>query len=116
LLSLCRWGLVFTIGASIFSICLSTLFLSKWRFQTGKSLGTDVPDVPSDCDVKEVEIPFKKVNVTFSDVHYVVKASTSDEQLELLRGVTGYIEGGMMTALMGSRYGKKVAFGLRRCN
>ena len=50
------------------------------------------------------------MNLTFSDMHYVVKASTSDEHLELLKGVTGYVEGGKMTALMGSRYVVNVTF------
>jgi ABC-type multidrug transport system ATPase subunit len=66
-------------------------------------LGTDIPDVPEEADVADVEIPFQKVNLTFKDIHYHVKASTSDEQLELLKGIDGSIEAGKMTALMGSR-------------
>lgn len=91
-------------GASLLSVVLCTFFLSKWRFETGKSLGTDIPDVPEEVDVADVEIPFQKVNLTFKDIHYYVKASTSDEQLELLKGIDGSIEAGKMTALMGSRY------------
>lgn len=40
--------------------------------------------------------------LTFKDVHYTVKASTSNDKLELLKGVTGYFASGKMTALMGS--------------
>lgn len=55
-----------------------------------------------DVDVSTVEIPFQKVNLTFKDIHYTVTASTSNEKLELLKGVDGFIEAGKMTALMGS--------------
>lgn len=95
--------MLFAVGASILSLGLSTYFLSYWRFETGKSLGTDIPDMPGDYDEDEIEIPFQRVNLTFKDIHYYVKASTSDEELELLKGIDGTIESGKMTALMGSR-------------
>ena len=40
--------------------------------------------------------------MTFKDIHYTVKASTSKDKLELLKGVSGYFASGKMTALMGS--------------
>ena len=40
--------------------------------------------------------------MTFKGIRYTVKASTSDEDIELLKGVDGVIESGKMTALMGS--------------
>jgi hypothetical protein len=98
-----RWGFLFAVAASVLSVILSTLFLAYWRFQTGKSLGTDIPDAPLEYVAKAVEIPYQKVNLAFTDIHYFVKASTTDEELELLKGVTGYVEAGKMTALMGSR-------------
>lgn len=55
-----------------------------------------------DVDASEAEIPFQKVNLTFKDMHYTVTASTSNEKLELLKGIDGFIEAGKMTALMGS--------------
>jgi hypothetical protein len=64
---------------------------------------TDVPDIPEDYKVEEIELPFQRANLTFKDVRYTVKASTSDEILELLKGVDGFVEAGKMTALMGSR-------------
>jgi hypothetical protein len=49
-----------------------------------------------------VEIPFQKVNLTFTDIHYTVRSSITNEDLELLKGVDGFVEAGKMTALMGS--------------
>lgn len=69
----------------MFSVIGSSIFLAILRFETGKSLGTDIPDVPEEVDVEEVEIPFQKVNLTMKDMHYYVKASTSNEELELLK-------------------------------
>jgi ABC-type transport system involved in cytochrome bd biosynthesis fused ATPase/permease subunit len=81
---------------------LSTYFLTFWRFETGKGLGTNIPDEPHEYDSEPVKIPYHKVNLTFKDIHYTVKASTSDDFLELLKGIDGYVASGKMTALMGS--------------
>lgn len=43
--------------------------------------------------------------LTFKDVNYVVTASTSNEKLHLLKGISGYFAAGKMTALMGSSGG-----------
>jgi hypothetical protein len=73
-----RWGFLFAVAASVLSVLLlSTLFLAYWRFQTGKSLGTDIPDAPLEYVAKAVEIPYQKVNLAFTDIHYFVKASTT---------------------------------------
>jgi hypothetical protein len=98
------WGILFTLLWAIISILASTYFLSTIRFTTGGTLVTD----KGDDDVEEIDetdmvaIPFKKVDLTFKDIHYTVKASTSDEKLELLRGIDGVVEAGRMSALMGS--------------
>jgi len=65
-------------------------------------LGFAKEDEDEDVDVSTVEIPFQKVNLTFKDMHYTVTASTSNEKLELLKGIDGFVEAGKMTALMGS--------------
>jgi len=99
------YGILFSIAAGLLSVGLSTYFLSSWRFETGKGVGTDIPDEPENAngvDCEKVNIPYQKVNLTFKSVHYTVKASTSDDELELLKGIDGYIEAGKMTALMGS--------------
>ena len=67
-----------------------------------KPLGFAKEDEDEDVNAPMVEIPFQKVNLTFKGIHYTVNASTSNEKLELLKGVDGFIEAGKMTALMGS--------------
>ena len=49
-----------------------------------------------------VRIDFKPVTLTFEDICYDVKASTSNEQLRLLHDVNGVFKTGRMCALMGS--------------
>lgn len=96
------YAILFSLLAGIVAVGMSTFFLSYWRFQTGKGLGTNIPDEPAAYESEPVKIPFQKVNLTFKDIHYIVKASTSDDNLELLKGIDGYLEAGKMTALMGS--------------
>jgi len=100
------WGVLFALMCAILAILCSVFFLSYVRFATGKSLVTDKGEEEDDDDEeisgKQVEIPFKRVDLTFKDIHYTVIASTSDEKLELLKGIDGIVEAGKMTALMGS--------------
>lgn len=80
----------------------ASLCLRKIRYATGQSLVTD----QGDDDVVEippeemVEMPFKRVDLTFRDIHYTVQSSITNEKLELLKGVDGVVESGKMTALM----------------
>lgn len=98
------WGVLVIVGASMISVFATGYFLENLRFATGRSLVTDQgEDKPEDAvEGEAVSIPFKRVDLTFQDVHYTVTASTSNEKLELLKGVDGVIAAGMMTALMGS--------------
>jgi ABC-2 type transporter len=50
-----------------------------------------------------VEIPFKPVTLSFHDICYEVTASTTNEQLSLLKSVNGIFRPGRMCALMVSR-------------
>ena len=98
------WALLFSCGAAVIACCTSIFFLSNVRFATGQTLVTDSGSSEAEIteDAKEdVQIPFKKVDLTFKDIRYTVKASTSDEKLELLKGIDGVVEAGKMTALMG---------------
>lgn len=51
-------------------------------------------------EVERVEIPFKPVTLSFHDICYEVTASTSKEQLSLLKGVNGIFRPGQLCALM----------------
>lgn len=99
-----RYGMFFALGVSVLSVFISVFFLTFLRFDTGKTLATEfVGDDDNDGEIEdEIALPFQKVNLTFKDIHYTVKASVSDEYLELLKGIDGYLEAGKMTALMGS--------------
>lgn len=73
----------------------------KIRFTTGKSLVTDSGSEETDekgVDVEEVAIPFTKVNLTFKNVHYTVVSSITNENLELLKGIDGYVEAGKVSS------------------
>ena len=94
------------------SALLSTCFLSVVRYEAGKSLGpagSDGSASTAEEDVEEIEIPFQKASLSFRDIYYTVTASTSKDKLQLLSGVTGKIEAGKMTALMGSSGAGKVS-------
>jgi hypothetical protein len=98
------WGILFGLSWCLVALLASTRLLTSIRFVTGGSLVTDKGDdeVEEIDEADIVKIPFKRVDLTFKDIHYTVIASTSDEKLELLKGVDGIIEAGRMTALMGS--------------
>lgn len=103
------WGILFALFCSVVACLISVIALTHIRFASGKSLVSGVIDSDEDDDKgdengndSEVAIPFQRVTLTFKDIHYFVKASTTDEKLELLKGIDGVIEAGKMTALMGS--------------
>jgi ABC-type multidrug transport system fused ATPase/permease subunit len=97
----CRYGILFCIGISLVSILVTIGLLSKIRFESGKSLGSNDTKEEGET-VLEVALPFQKATMTFKDIRYSVQASTSDETLDLLKGIDGFVEAGKMTALMGS--------------
>jgi len=99
------YGILFSVGTCLACVLCSVYFLIKIRHETGASLAAhmqDEGDEGFDNEEDTVQLEFPRVNLTFKDIHYTVTASTSDEKLELLKGIDGYIEGGKMTALMGS--------------
>jgi ABC-type multidrug transport system fused ATPase/permease subunit len=68
-----------------------------------------IPSVPrfaldpaSEELVGTLEIPFTPVDLSFENVCYDVRASTSNEQLRLLHNIGGIFRHGRLTALMGS--------------
>ena len=99
------WGILFALGSAIVACFLSVVLLSRIRYATGQSLVTDAGSVEphgfADESFSQVNIPFKKVDLTFKDIRYTVAASTTDEKLELLKGIDGVVQAGKLTALMG---------------
>jgi hypothetical protein len=57
-------------------------------------------DVESN-EMQTIEIPFEPLTLSFKDIWYTVTLK-GGEELDLLKGVTGYFEPGTLTALMGS--------------
>ena len=79
---------------------LNSILLIRIRYRTARPENLD-----DDTDVGNVEdckgdLPFQNANLTFTNIQYTVKSSVSNEDITLLKGVTGYITAGKMTALM----------------
>jgi len=120
------YGLLFTILFGVIATLGSVYALNNVRFATGKALqGAVTKKNPEEQEVEEkiefekcdtelqvderqiqsnktIDLPFTRVDLTFTKIHYYVKASTQKEILELLKGIDGYFLAGKMTALMGS--------------
>jgi len=99
------------IGWSFFFIILITIattialaLISKYlRFQeinSAKILEEAYNNEEQRTDVDDA--PFTKINLTFENICYDVKASTGDDTLRLLDNVSGAMMAGRMCALMGS--------------
>lgn len=67
-------------------------------FQKGESLAKCL--YLADVLLQLPNTPYRLVNLTFKDMHYTVTSSISNEKLELLKGIDGFVEAGKMTALM----------------
>ena len=98
------WGVLVTFGWACVSMVITVLSLKHIRFATGASLVTDQgTDEQEEFDQNtSVAIPFTKVDLTFSNIHYTVMSSITNEELKLLNGIDGFVKAGKMTALMGS--------------
>jgi hypothetical protein len=88
----------------------STWYLVRVRFATGGSFGGsealgDLASISNSAvsSLLTGSLEAKGATLTFENVNYFVKASTTNEKLHLLKGINGYFLAGKMTALMGSR-------------
>ena len=89
---------------------VSCWFLEHIRYANGSRGSTDDASDNEDSDSETnclsaadtASLEIKGATVTFRNVNYSVKASTTKDKLHLLKGISGYFERGTMTALMGS--------------
>jgi hypothetical protein len=88
-------------------ILLCTVLSAIGLIYVRSNEGGGASSVPLDSTTEEdrepeenIEIPFKPLTVSFRDLGYEVKASTSKEQLMLLHKVNGIFRPGRMCALM----------------
>jgi hypothetical protein len=96
------WAILFSLLVCALSVFASTYFLEHIRFATGKSLATDLGEEEEIEESESIALPFQRVDLTFRDMRYTVKASVGNEKLELLKGIDGIVEAGKMTALVSS--------------
>ncbi|KAL7543144.1 hypothetical protein ACHAXR_013435 [Thalassiosira sp. AJA248-18] len=101
------WTVLFCIGLCLVSNLGSVWCLNHIRFATGGSLGSDEEDTDekegsSIADSQAVSLEVKGATLTFKDVNYIATASTTNDKLHLLKGISGYFAAGQMTVLMGS--------------
>lgn len=98
------YSILFSLLVCVVSVIGATICLSRVRFATGKSLANDAIEEKEDknngLDTSNTDLPFQRVNLTFSEIHYFVTSSITKEKLELLKGVDGVVEAGKMTALV----------------
>jgi ABC-type multidrug transport system permease subunit len=57
-------------------------------------------DASDDKETAMIDIPFDPVSFAFKDIWYTVKIGKEGEELDLLKGVSGYFEPGTLTALV----------------
>jgi len=102
------YTVLFCIGLCLVSNLATVWALGHVRFATGGSLGgnedanDESPAEKSSTTGSSVSLGAKRATLTFKDVNYLVKASTTKDKLHLLKGISGYFAAGKMTALMGS--------------
>jgi hypothetical protein len=97
------YGVAVLVALYLFFLVLTTLGLSYLRLEP-----TPPPPVPTvtvseeEESLKVVEIPFEPVTFSFKDVWYTVNIGKGrkKEELDLLKGVSGYFEPGTLTALV----------------
>lgn len=98
------YSFLYMILHTVLCMVLSALGLIYVR-PSGDSAASDEMTGNSDDNSSgnaEVRISFKPVTLSFEDICYDVKASTSNEQLRLLHNANGAFKSGRMCALMGS--------------
>ena len=104
------WSIVFLIPYTLLSALVLSFVLKYVRIQpkmlspkkSDGQEGTFSDDLEESVKKSRMNLPFVPVDLSFEDIIYEVKASTSGETLRLLNGVSGLLRQGRMCALMGS--------------
>jgi len=90
---------LYTVAATI-ALALISRYLSFQEIDNKKILEEENNNEEQRLEMDDV--PFTKINLTFENMCYDVKASTGDDTLRLLDNVSGAMMAGRMCALMGS--------------
>jgi hypothetical protein len=99
------YGVAVLIAMYIFFLLLSMLALTYVRTEPAAPPpipvdGAGESDADSPTEAPAVQIPFDPVSFAFKDIWYTVKIGKEGEELDLLKGVSGYFEPGTLTALV----------------
>ena len=105
------YTILFCIGLCIASILLTVRALETTRFESsGGASNVDVDDEEDKSPQtssngmthsQAASLEIKGATLTFKNINYTVKASTSNDELHLLKDISGYFPAGKLTALMG---------------
>lgn len=98
------YSFIYMVSHAVFTVILSAVGLIHVRVSDESGAGEAIAGNANGtiADAAEVMISFKPVTLTFEDICYDVKASTSKEEIRLLHNANGAFKSGRMCALMGS--------------
>lgn len=101
------WGITYMIVYWLICLIGTALGFTYSRAVTTSTAPPKKPLVErgrtiSDSRSHRIEIPFKPLTLSFQNLGYEVTASTTNDRLKLLKGVSGIFRPGRMCALMGS--------------
>jgi len=112
------YAFAYMVPYALLCTCLQAALLRFVRVEP-KASPSPPDDEADESDIddgaEEIDIPFKPVTLTFTDVCYDVKASTGNDTLRLLNNANGIFEAGRMLALMGSSGVSSVCGGMVGC-
>jgi ABC-type multidrug transport system permease subunit len=95
------YGVAVLVALYLFFLVLTTVTLSYLRLEPKPPPPIAVLPYQDaeECAAQMTEIPFEPVSFAFKDICYTVKVG-KNEELDLLKGVSGYFEPGTVTALV----------------
>ena len=98
------YSFLFLIPLLFLNAVISAVLLARVRVKAARppQLLAQMIGHEDPAQAKNVEIAFKRVDLSFRNVCYEVTASTSADTLKLLHNVSGIMKAGRMCALMGS--------------